>query len=287
MAGAPQQHAEAAAAGPARPPRRRILLTGAAGAIGRCITPALREAGHDVRGFDAAACPDLDDHHIGKLIDAGAIDRAMADRDTLMHLAAYPNDADFLDDLLEPNIIGLHRVLDAAVRHGVRRVVLASSGQVCSSAVAKLPRPAPGRPPIDLPNRAASPRNAYAVTKLFAEHYGQMVAARHVVSVLAVRIGWFVRGPREAALIRQYQAQAAYLSRDDTRRLFTAAAAADLSQGPDRFAVVYGYGPRPTPDTPHVDLETGRRLLGFEPRDRFPAGLPDAWLDADPADPGA
>ena len=111
---------------------RKVLLTGSAGALGRCIAPALVERGHDVRGFDVAPDPYLADHITADLTDAAALDRAMAGRDTLIHLAAYPNPAPFVETLLGPNVVGLYQTVDAAKRHGLSRLILASSIQVIS-----------------------------------------------------------------------------------------------------------------------------------------------------------
>ena len=47
-----------------------------------------------------------------------------------MHLAATPDDADFLTELLPNNVVGVYNVFEAARLAGVRRMILASSGQV-------------------------------------------------------------------------------------------------------------------------------------------------------------
>ena len=59
-----------------------------------------------MRGFDKLPVAELADHHTGNLADRAAIRAAVAGTDTVIHLAAYRNDADFMDVLLEPNIIG-------------------------------------------------------------------------------------------------------------------------------------------------------------------------------------
>ena len=60
--------------------------------------------------------------------DAPAVSRAAEGVDALIHLAATPDDDDFLTKLLPNNILGAYHVLEAARLAGVRRVVLASSG---------------------------------------------------------------------------------------------------------------------------------------------------------------
>lgn len=241
---------------------RRILLTGSAGTIGRCIAQHLVDRGHEVRGLDRVPTEALADAVVADLTDAEAIDRAMADRDTLIHLAAYPNAAPLLDYLLKPNVIGLQHVMDAARRHGIDRVVLASSVQVVSGVKHRGLRTASD----------AAPTNDYALTKLWAEQMGKMYARLHEMGVLAVRIGWYVRNTKELEHITRLNLGSHYLSPDDTRRFFAAAVETDLPTAlPDRFAIVYAIS-RP-PGKPFCDLETVRRLIGYEPRDTFPTGL--------------
>src|SRR5438093_740879 len=56
--------------------------------------------------------------------------RAMQGVHTLIHLAATPDDDDFLNCIVPNNIIGVHHVLEAAQQAGLKRMILASSGQV-------------------------------------------------------------------------------------------------------------------------------------------------------------
>ena len=105
-------------------------VTGSAGRIGQAVVAELN-VGPAGRGFDRRA-------------DAGLGDRAgrrphrrrrRPPRDaraagTVIHLAATPDDDDFLTKLLPNNIVGVYHVLEAARLAGVRRLVLASSGQV-------------------------------------------------------------------------------------------------------------------------------------------------------------
>lgn len=279
------------------PGRRRILLTGAAGAMGRCIAPALLARGHEVRGYDRAACANLTDHVTADLTDADALDRAMAGRDTLMHLAAHTNDAPFIESLLQPNVVGLYHVFATAKRHGVARIILSSSMQVVSGIRRSQKNDETnGTGPSSeafsggrtLTADDAAPTNDYALTKLWAEQLGAMAARTTDAQVLAVRIGWFIRDAAEAQRLQSYpNAHAIYLSPADTQRFFTAAVEADLTARPGspgnpglphNFAILYATGPAPKNQPPAVDLEPARRWLGYEPQDPFPHGLPPECL---------
>src|SRR3954468_16504935 len=107
-----------------------VLVTGSSGRIGRAPVQELLARGHRVRGFDQVATPGLADMIVGSVTDVAAVERAMEGVATLIHLAATPDDADFLREIVPNNIIGVHNILEAAKDAKVGRVILASSGQV-------------------------------------------------------------------------------------------------------------------------------------------------------------
>src|SRR5262245_32267791 len=107
-----------------------ILITGSSGRIGRAGVAELQRQGIPVRGFDRAPTPGLADMVLGDLGDVAALRRAMQGVETLIHLAATPDDADFVSELLPNNLLGVYNVFEAAREAGVKRYFLASSGQV-------------------------------------------------------------------------------------------------------------------------------------------------------------
>ena len=242
----------------------RVLVTGSAGVIGSAVCKALSARGHWVRGFDVKPTPGVPDARTGSVADAAAMDTATAGMSTLVHLAATVNDADFLPDLLPNNILGVYHVLESARRHKLRRVVLASSIQ----AVGGIRHP--DSRPVCVSDGIA-PANMYGVTKVFAEAAGYCYAVQHGLSVVAVRIAWLPRTAADAEAIGRHGAQAAYLSRDDAGRLFVRCVEAE----PVKYALVFGVSRNR--GTPAFDPEPARRLLGFEPQDDYPAGLPSEW----------
>ncbi len=232
----------------------RVLVTGAEGAIGIPVCAHLTQRGHEVRAFDRVAGGASS--VTADIADTAAVHAACTGIDAIVHLAATPDDAPFLE-LVSPNVIGLYNVLDAARKRGVKRVVLASSVQVGWSEAGRGPRTA----------ETASPRNHYALTKLWAEQMAEMYARELGLSIIAARIGWMVRDLREATQIREREMTQHYISRRDTACFIERALVTpDLS-----FAVLYAIGPD---GRAAYDLETPRALLGYEPQDHFPAGLP-------------
>ncbi|MGE3913751.1 MAG: NAD-dependent epimerase/dehydratase family protein, partial [Chloroflexota bacterium] len=169
---------------------RRVLVTGSTGAIGQPLSRYLSGRGHTVRGFARRPTPGLTDYVEGDLTDREAVRRAVNGVDTVVHLGAYPNPADFIDVLLGPNVIGLYHICEAAVEFGVRRLVLASTVQVITGHAGL------GRP-VTVEDGPA-PINHYALTKVWAEATGDMYARVHNLSVISVRIGWLPRDTADA-----------------------------------------------------------------------------------------
>jgi nucleoside-diphosphate-sugar epimerase len=236
--------------------RPTLLLTGAAGRIGRAIHPAL-EAGWEV------VATDLPGRGVASLdvTDLDACRRACTGVDTVVHMAGVPDPAATWDQLLPANVIGTYHIAQAAMDTGVRRLVLASSAQ----AVAGYP---PGRQ-IRAEDRVRPP-NLYGATKAWAEAIGSWVAASSATTVVVLRIGFFSEHPPAGAAATPRN-RAAWLSHPDAARLVVAAAEAE----PVDFFVANGISAN---RFLHLDLATTRRVIGYQPVD-------DAWTSGqDPGD---
>ena len=184
----------------------RVLVTGAAGFIGSHIAAALEAAGHDVRGLDSlspavhggsARVPD--GLVVADVRDPAAVDEALTGVDAVCHQAAMVGLGVDLSDLpvyADVNVTGTAVLLEAMGRHGIARLVFASSMVVYGEgayecAAHGLVRPAPrdrsdlsaGRfeprcPRCGLPlatttvaeDAPLDPRNAYAASKVAQEH---------------------------------------------------------------------------------------------------------------------
>lgn len=238
-----------------------VLVTGSSGRIGRATVAELVRRGHRIRGLDRFPTPDLEDMVLGDLTDPQVVAQAMHGVSTLIHLAATPDDADFLNELIPNNFIGVYQVFEAARVAGVRRLVLASSGQVVWWQRLKGPWP------ISV-DGAVTPRGWYAAGKVFLEAAGRMMAEAHGLTVLAVRLGWCPRTREQVEEIKAIEwAQDVYLSPADAGRFFAATVEADLRG----FSVVYATS-KPLRQG-RYDLETTRKLVGFEPQDVWPQGI--------------
>jgi len=201
----------------------RILLTGAAGFIGRHVMAELGARGHQVRMLDSlradvhrGAAADLPGLLVGDVRDAATVDVALAGVDVVCHLAAKVGlgvDVQDLPDYADSNDHGTAVLLAAMARAGASRLVLASSMVVygeglgrCAEHGAVTPGPrseaalAMGRfeppcprcgseltPALVGEDAPLDPRNAYAASKLAQEYLAASWARATGGSVAALR----------------------------------------------------------------------------------------------------
>lgn len=159
-----------AAPSPAFPYAGRVLVTGAGGFIGKALCAALAAAQVDHVGAVRVARPDATpSRDLAVLGDFAAADwtSALQGVDAIVHLAgrahvATARDASDPTPFVVANVHVTRRLLDAAVRAGVRRVVLASTIKVYGEATL------PGKP--FRAGDAAEPQDAYAHSKAGAEN---------------------------------------------------------------------------------------------------------------------
>ncbi len=230
----------------------KVLVTGAAGSIGRVVTVGLAELGHVVVGLDRVPQPDGEDGawHTVDATDADAVAAVFEEEslDAVVHLAGHPGEAS-LPDSLTSHVVTTAALLDAMVEHDVRRLVYASSNH----AVGRTPRAQ--LPETGLVGGDARPRpdTFYGVAKVAAEALMSLYADRYGIDAVACRIGSFLERPETVRNL------STWLSHDDCVRMVEAA----LTATAPGFAVLYGVS-RNT--RAWWDLEPGR-ALGYEPRD--------------------
>jgi uronate dehydrogenase len=162
----------------------RVLITGAAGHIGRALRAGLARRYALLRLADiapqapAGAGEEVVSADITRL---EALLPAMQGIDTVVHLAGIP-DEDSWQKIRDMNIEGCYNVFEAARQAGVKRVVFASSNH------------AVGFHRRDrMIDDTVSPRpdSRYGVSKVFGEALGRLYADKHGMSVACMRIGSF------------------------------------------------------------------------------------------------
>lgn len=226
----------------------RVLVTGAAGSLGRVVTVGLADRGHDVVGLDLVPAPEGTTFvwHEADCADADAVAAVFAEErlDAVVHLAGVPEEVSLPGELTS-HVITTAALLDAMVAHRVPRLVYASSNH----AVGRTPR-ADGELTEDARPR---PDTYYGVAKVAAEALMQLFADRHGIDAVACRIGSFLEEPTTV------RALSTWLSHDDGVRMVEAA----LTAPAPGFAVLYGISAN---TRGWWDLAPGRRL-GYEPLD--------------------
>lgn len=185
-----------------------VLLTGAAGSIGRMLTARLPALGWQLRLFDRVPI-DLPDAITGDITDPDALDRAMAGIDAVVHLAGEPMETTW-PRIRDANVEGLFQTFEAARRAGVQRFVWASSNH----ATGFTPRPDDGSTLAD--DAPVRPDTLYGVSKAFGEALARYYHDRYGFQVACLRIGTCAETPPDA------RAQATWLSPDDCARLVDA-----------------------------------------------------------------
>jgi uronate dehydrogenase len=233
-----------------------VLLTGAAGRIGTALRTRLPELGWELRCFDRVPVPG---GITGDLQSAADLDAAMTGAEAVIHLAGVPTEAPW-PTIRDANIDGLVQLFEAARRHGVRRIVYASSNH------------ATGFTPITpglTTDRPPQPDTLYGVSKVFGEALARYYVDRYGLQVACLRIGTFADEPNDM------RALSTWLSPDDCARLVDAGLRApDLD-----YAVVWGISAN-TRRTWSLD---SARALGYQPQDDAEAYA--GRLDAPQPDP--
>ena len=183
----------------------KVVVTGAAGFIGSHLTESLLAEGHEVLGIDAFT--DYYPRRVKernlevargyasfRLIEGGIQELELAEplegAGQVYHLAAQAGVRSSWGEefrlYTDNNVLATQRLLEAAVRAGTPRLVMASSSSVYGDAA-------------ELPLRETTrcqPVSPYGVTKLAAENLGYLYGRLHGVPVVSLRY-FTVYGPRQ------------------------------------------------------------------------------------------
>lgn len=170
--------------------KKRILLLGAAGRIGKILRPGLKDPNRILRLVDiaplgkAASDEEIFDANI---LEPVSLEKSMQGVDCIIHLAGYPEEAPW-EVILPANINGTFNVFEAARKTGVKRIIFASTNRVVS--FYRRDRS------IDtsMPPR---PEGLYSASKVFCEGLARLYADKYGISVACLRIGSFEEKPKE------------------------------------------------------------------------------------------
>jgi len=178
--------------------RSKVLVTGGAGFIGSHLVEALVREGCAVTVLDnlttghlanLASVKHLIDFVQGDIQDEGVLSKVTKHCDAIFHQAAIVSVTQTVKDPVasaQVNELGTIRVLEAARRNHVRRVVLASSSAVYGDA--------PQLPKTE--SMIPAPMSPYAVQKLTNEYYAALFHKLYGVETVCLRY-FNVFGPRQ------------------------------------------------------------------------------------------
>jgi uronate dehydrogenase len=225
---------------------RRLLLTGAAGGLGRVLRPRLKGCCDALRLSDIA---DLGDAAAGeelwpaRLEDKASVRDLLEGVDAVVHLGGISTEQPF-EAILEANIRGVFHLYEAARVHGVKRIVFASSNHV--TGFYKQSETIDATMPV-------RPDGYYGVSKAFGENLAQFYFDRYGVETVSLRIGSSFAEPADRRML------ATFLSFDDLERLVVAALTAPVVG----HSVVYGMSDNAVTWWDN----TPARHIGYRPRD--------------------
>jgi len=172
----------------------RLLLTGAAGALGRVLRESLKPYARTLRlsdRADMARARDGEEVVPCDLADKAGVDALVAGCDAVVHLGGVSVERPF-EEILEANIRGVFHLYEAARRHGTRRVVFASSNHVIGfhKQGEMLDAASPKRPD-----------GYYGLSKSYGEDLSRFYFDRYGIETACVRIGSSFPEPKDRRML--------------------------------------------------------------------------------------
>ncbi len=175
-----------------------ILLTGAAGRLGRCVLRRLLEQGYDVLGTDRVLCIDSPAPFVkADLCDRQKMAKLLTGAEAVIHMGAIPGPGSDENETFSNNVQSTFNVVRTAADLKVRRVVFSSSAFAmgwASDPNAFVPRYLP----LD-EQHPMMPFEAYGLSKQIGECIAQMVARSTDTSIVSLRFTNVVSPENQAA----------------------------------------------------------------------------------------
>jgi uronate dehydrogenase len=247
----------------------RLLLTGAAGGLGKVLRPRLKACCDVLRVSDlnelGAAAPGEELRQVA-LQDKAATMALLEGVNAVVHLGGISTEHSF-EEILPANIAGTYHLYEGARVHGTKRVVFASSNHVVG--FHKQSQTITARDP-------QRPDGYYGLSKAFGENLAQFYWDRYGIETVSLRIGSSFPEPVDRRML------ATWLSYDDLERLVMAALSAPVVE----HTVIFG-----TSDNPLSWWDnSAARHIGYRPKDSsetFRAGVEARQPHVDPKNPVA
>ena len=245
----------------------RLLLTGAAGALGRVLRPRLKDLCTTLRVSDkddlGAAAPG-EEVRAAALEDKAAVLALLEGVDAVVHLGGISTEQPW-EPILAANVVGAVHLYEAARKHGVKRIVYASSNHVTGFY---------RQDQVISPHDPVRPDGAYGLSKAWGENVSRFYFDRYGIETACLCIGSSFPEPKDRRML------ATWLSYDDLERLVRACLSAPVLG----HTIVYGMSDNTTTWWDN----TPARHIGYRPQDSsepFRAALEQRQPTLDLSDP--
>jgi uronate dehydrogenase len=226
---------------------KKIVLTGACGNLGSALREPLSNMAEELVSTDIAAAPAKllpnETYVRADLAEMDQIGPVLEGAQMVVHFGAIVDEAPF-EQLLGPNYIGAYNIWEAAHRHGLRRVVYASSVHAVGLEATN------AGVDTDTPHR---PDTFYGLAKCFAEDLGRMYWEKRGLEAVCLRILSCTPEPQNA------RALGTWLSYGDLVRLV------QRSVDTPTVGFTVAYGVSANTRAPVSNHKVG--FLGYEPVD--------------------
>jgi len=197
---------------------KRVVFTGGSGKAGKHALQVLLDYGYQVLNLDSKP---LDNPKARTLItditDSGQVFNALTHYtglhefdpdlrakpiDAVVHFAAIPRIMITPDnELFRVNVMGTYNIIEAAVKLGIGKIIIASSETTYGVVFADTPRE-PDYFPLD-EEYDVNPMDSYALSKVVNEKTARAFAQRTKADIYCLRIGNVIE-PHEYALFRKW-----------------------------------------------------------------------------------
>lgn len=179
---------------PSPKPFQRLLLTGAGGGLGTLLRERIKPWAEVIRVSDVR---DLPAAQAGEevvrcdLADRDAVLALLDGVDAVLHFGGVSVEEE-ASKIVQANIVGLHNLYEAVHKHGIRRVIYASSSHVVGF-----------YPTTEVVDASAPlrPDCLYGVSKCFGEALSRYYYDRFGIETVCLRIGSSFEDPRNARMM--------------------------------------------------------------------------------------
>jgi uronate dehydrogenase len=184
---------------------KRLLITGAAGNLGKILRDGLKDYAEILRLSDIS---DMGEAGPGEevvkcdLSDRAAVHELVRDCDGIVHLGGISVEAAF-DDILQANFLGTYNIYEAARKHGVKRVMFASSNHTIGFHK---------RTELLDDKSTHRPDSIYGVSKCYGEALASYYYDKFDVETVSVRIGSCFPEPKDRRMLSTWMSPRDFIS---------------------------------------------------------------------------